>query len=340
MEVLTAKEQVIQAGRVLLEKGLVARTWGNVSCRIDRETFAITSSGRSYELLTPQDIVQVKIADLSHNPNEKPSSEVRIHAELYKTCDAVNFIIHTHQENASVLSAIGFDVIRLDKAYEGLGDEVLCADYALPGTKKLCKNVLKSVKESKGNAVIMKNHGVLCFGGDFEETLAIATTLEVACVQYIDKKRERFGDGKAYEDFPEEIVDMEFLEQLKEAAGDKKKIIWNEDPEVIRVSKLVSSLDPFVDDFAQIVGHKMITSWGDISKIKKHLCQNGAFFIFGRGAICMGDTQSDAEAISMIVRKNCKAFLGITLFCKPKPINPIECMLMRLHYLKNYSKKI
>ena len=56
MDILQAKEIVIAAGKKLVETGLIARTWGNVSCRIDQNYFAITPSGRDYLSLTPEDI--------------------------------------------------------------------------------------------------------------------------------------------------------------------------------------------------------------------------------------------------------------------------------------------
>ena len=49
MDEFTAKELVVKAGLELVRNGLIARTWGNVSCRLDDKTFAITPSGRSYE---------------------------------------------------------------------------------------------------------------------------------------------------------------------------------------------------------------------------------------------------------------------------------------------------
>lgn len=340
MEVLTGKEQVIKAGNRLLEKGLVARTWGNVSCRIDEETFAITPSGRGYASLTPEQIVSVKMGDFSYDIDQKPSSEMKIHGEIYKLCKDVNFIIHTHQESASVVSAIGFDVIRLDKIYDYIEDEILCAQYALPGSKKLCKNVMKSVAESKGKAVILKNHGAICFGESLEEAFEIASTLELACKNYIDKKREKFGDTKAYEDLQEEDLSFDSFAELENTVNKGIGLVWNKDPEVVRASKLVSCMKPFVDDFAQLIGVKMVTLQENLEQMKKATNNYDTFFVFGKGAVCVGRTQADAEAASMIVRKNCKAFLGISLFCKPKPINIVECGMMRFKYLKNYSTKV
>jgi hypothetical protein len=95
------KNLVVKAGLELVRSGLIARTWGNVSCRIDGETFAITPSGREYHSLTADDIVTVKIKDLSYEGSIKPSSEKGIHAAVYQLYPDMNFVIHTHQENAS-----------------------------------------------------------------------------------------------------------------------------------------------------------------------------------------------------------------------------------------------
>ncbi|MDF2673982.1 MAG: class aldolase/adducin family protein, partial [Clostridiales bacterium] len=105
MNVNAAKELVVKAGIRLVESGLIARTWGNVSCRIDEYSFVITPSGRDYLSLTADEIVTVKISDCSYSGNIKPSSEKGVHAKVYKLYSEANFVIHTHQENASVISA-------------------------------------------------------------------------------------------------------------------------------------------------------------------------------------------------------------------------------------------
>ena len=97
MDINKAKEIVVMAGKKLVESGLIARTWGNVSCRVSDTQFVITPSGRAYETLTPEEIVLVNISDLSYEGDIKPSSEKGIHAEAYKHRHDVNFVIHTHQ---------------------------------------------------------------------------------------------------------------------------------------------------------------------------------------------------------------------------------------------------
>lgn len=180
-----ARKLVVKAGIELVASGLIARTWGNVSCRVDENTFVITPSGRDYLSLTPEEIVPVKIADCSYTGDIKPSSEKGIHAEVYLLRPEVNFVIHTHQNQASVISAAGLNCIKFSHSFPWLGDEILVAPYALPGTKKLRRNVSQVLALTQGQAVIMQNHGALCFGRNYEETFQTAYQLEEACGDYI-----------------------------------------------------------------------------------------------------------------------------------------------------------
>ncbi|MDD3416659.1 MAG: class II aldolase/adducin family protein [Lachnospiraceae bacterium] len=188
-----AKESVVKAGVRLVESGLIARTWGNVSCKINKEYFVITPSGRDYLSLTPDEIVTVAISDCSYTGDIKPSGEKRVHAEVYRQNPNINFVIHTHQENASVVSALGLDSIKSDLKLPLLGQKIICASYGLPGTKKLQKGVSEALKCSEGNAMIMKNHGAVCFGKDAEEAFAIASDLEKVCESFIESQYKKIA---------------------------------------------------------------------------------------------------------------------------------------------------
>lgn len=186
MDTLEAKEFVVKAGRKLVESRLIARTWGNVSCRISDTHFVITPKGRDYLSLTVDDIVEVAIADCSYNGDTKPSSEKAMHAAVYKHDPNVNFVIHTHQENASVVSAAGVEIMKVGGKYPLLGDEVIIADYALPTTKKLARKAAKALTRTSGHAVILAKHGALCFGSNDEEAFQAASDLEAACEEFVE----------------------------------------------------------------------------------------------------------------------------------------------------------
>ena len=195
MDVLTAKKLVIEAGERLVETGLIARTWGNVSCRVDDKTFVITPSGKPYIGLTPDDIVEVAINTLEWGGNVKPSSEKGIHAEVYKEYPEANFVIHTHQKIASAVSALSTGIEKVTgEAADLIGSVIHLGGYGLPGTKKLKKGVTNALKLGASKAVIMAHHGALCFGKDSEEAFQVANSLEKVCADYIlDSAKSKLG---------------------------------------------------------------------------------------------------------------------------------------------------
>ncbi|MDD6021818.1 MAG: class II aldolase/adducin family protein [Oscillospiraceae bacterium] len=189
MDIITAKEAVINAGKKLVEYGLIARTWGNVSCRISDTQFVITPSGKPYESLTTDDIVTVNISDLSYDGDVKPSSEKGIHAQCYALRPDINFVIHTHQMNASVVSALGLDITGLEgRSREIIGNEIVVSGYGLPGTKNLRDGVVSALGRTNSKAIIMAHHGAICLGKDYEDAFAVANEVELVCSKFILRK--------------------------------------------------------------------------------------------------------------------------------------------------------
>ncbi len=320
MELSEAKRQVIKAGIELSQSGLIARTWGNVSCRTDEEHFVITASGRNYLTLTEDEVVKVNMEDLEYEGDIKPSSEKKIHREVYRLRPEANFVIHTHQSNASAVAAMGLDRIKLDKEYPGLGDQVLCAAYGLPGTKKLCKNTAEAIKAYKGQAVMMASHGALCFGSSYEEAFQVARTLEEACGKYLKSLGvPSWTEGEAVPD-----------------GAEGENLIWNDSPAVMKFMEVRSVLKPYLDDFAQLAGTSMKVIDDDKDAIAKAIENNTPVLVRGKGALCVAEESGDAGALSIVIEKNCRAALAAI---GSKPINPLECALMRLIYLKKYSKQ-
>ena len=186
MEIMQAKELVIKAGHELIASGLIARTWGNISCRISDTQFVITPSGRAYETLTPEEIVLVNIEDLEYEGEIKPSSEKGIHAACYKLRPEVNFVIHTHQVNASIVSALGNDINNVEgENAEVIGTNIPIASYGLPGTKKLRQGVIDAITRSDSKAAVMAHHGAVCMGVDYDDAFNVAKRLEDVCEQYV-----------------------------------------------------------------------------------------------------------------------------------------------------------
>lgn len=342
-----AEETVVMAGKKLVESGLIARTWGNVSCRIDERQFAITPSGRDYNTLKVNDIVIVNIEDLSYEGNIKPSSEKGMHADIYKYRKDINFVIHTHQLNASAISAVRENLPIIDEANNKLiGDKVICADYGLPGTKKLRDGVVKALEKNQSKAIILSNHGAVCMGKDYEETFNVAFELENECEDYIQGYISSYinnSDNICLTDNEKNII----VESLINKRKDINNVIFSNDDNIVLASKYCNKIMPLLDDFAQICGTSLMTVEfnknnieASLDLIRKALKRRTAVLIKGYGAICCGNNESDAGAVQIVTKKQCKAYIFARAKNNLKYINTIECRLMRFVYLKKYSKKI
>jgi L-fuculose-phosphate aldolase len=210
------KEQVIKAGLRLIEEGLVTRTWGNVSVKADENHMLITPSGRKYEDLIPDDIVLVNIQTSEYEGAIKPSSEHKLHSEIYRTRPEINAVIHTHQMNASTCAAARREVPPiLDDMAQIIGTTVRVAPYALPSTKKIVKGTVKALKGRM--AALMANHGAVCIGRDLSEAFVVCQVLEKACKAFIEA--EFLGGAKSINKFEAYLMHQFYLK--KYSAQDK-----------------------------------------------------------------------------------------------------------------------
>ncbi len=189
MELNEIRQKVCDAGRQLLREGLVARTWGNVSMRVNDTQMMITPSGRPYDELTPNDMVLVDIYTLKYEGKIKPSSELKLHCQVYKNRAHIRAVIHTHQMNASIVAAAQMEVEVIDETHQKIlgGTRIKTAPYALPNTKKITVESERAIEQA--NAALMANHGVVCIGENLENVFEVARTLELACANFIASKK-------------------------------------------------------------------------------------------------------------------------------------------------------
>ncbi len=214
-----ARIAVCEAGKKLLKEGLVARTWGNVSIRLNNTDMIITPSGRPYEELKPEDMVRVNYITHTYEGAIKPSSEYKLHTEIYKTRKHTNSVIHTHQMNASTVAVARREIPPiLDDQAQLLGPSVKVAPYALPNTKKIVKATIKALKGR--NAALMANHGAVCIGRDIEEVFVCCQVLEKAAKAFIEA--EFLGGAKSINKFEAWMMHKYYiLKYSKEAKKNK-----------------------------------------------------------------------------------------------------------------------
>lgn len=119
-----AAAALVDIGHQAYQRGWLPATSGNLSCRLDDGTVAITVSGRHKGRLCLDDIMRV---DREGRPIDakRPSAETLLHTQLYERFPEVGAVLHTHSVNATVLSRVSGAALHLDdlellKAFEGI----------------------------------------------------------------------------------------------------------------------------------------------------------------------------------------------------------------------------
>ena len=126
---LEARQAVVDMGHQLIEKNLVAGSWGNISVKVGEGLYAITPSGRGYSHQAPEDIVIID-KDCARVEGElTPSSESKLHTAIYADCPEAQAIIHTHSIYASALAAMHKSIPAIiEDLVQIIGGRVECAE--------------------------------------------------------------------------------------------------------------------------------------------------------------------------------------------------------------------
>lgn len=184
------QESVIAAACAMHTDQLTVANSGNISVRY-QQGFLITPSGVPYEQLKPADIVWLDMNGQVLQGQLKPSSEWRIHRDIYQEKTDVNAIVHAHAESATALSVTRkpLPAFHYMVALFG-GYQVPCAGYATFGTQALSAEVLQALQGY--SACLMANHGMIVTGSTLAKTYTRALELESLCTQYL--KAKALGD--------------------------------------------------------------------------------------------------------------------------------------------------
>ena len=169
---------LVEAARRCYAQKLFSGTSGNLSVRTDRGML-ITPTSVRYEVLTTEDIVHLRPDGTVLEGRLSPSSEWRMHAELYARFPEISAVVHTHSPYATAFAAAGKPIPEcLIEMRFFLGGAVPCAAYAEPGTREVglrCAEVLNG----RGGC-LMQNHGALAVGRNLDEALLRAEYMEDA----------------------------------------------------------------------------------------------------------------------------------------------------------------
>ncbi len=179
------REAIISVACAMGPANLTRGSSGNVSARLPAGSvgdFLITPTGMPYSVLKAADIVPLDLAGQSHG-SRLPSSEWRIHSDIYAQRPEVGAILHAHAPFATALACLRRSIPPFHYMIARFGGaDVRCADYATFGTVELSRVTLGALTGRK--ACLLANHGMIVLGETLDEVLALAIDFEDLCEQY------------------------------------------------------------------------------------------------------------------------------------------------------------
>lgn len=170
------RNDLIECGKRMCWDDLVQGSWGNISVRLSDNEMLTTPSAMDYFTIKPEDIVKLDLETLDYDNQRVPTSESKLHAEIYKTKKDCNAIIHTHSNGCSVFAAAQKGFKLEDPILREVVGDLNVSSYAPPRTEVMAAEVLKVLETS--NACIMANHGALFCGNSLELAIGIANAIE------------------------------------------------------------------------------------------------------------------------------------------------------------------
>lgn len=177
------RELIVEYGRAMIERGLTAGTFGNLSVYNEKENlFAISPSGMDYFKTGPEDVVVMTLDGEKVEGDRKPSSEVDMHRIFYQKRPGIHAVVHTHPRYATTLACLGWSIPPLHYLVAYSGREVPCTPYVQFGTYDLAQAAYETMGDNY--AVILGNHGLLCCGSTMSYTMDVSEQIEFCAQLY------------------------------------------------------------------------------------------------------------------------------------------------------------
>ncbi|MBI9016145.1 MAG: class II aldolase/adducin family protein [Phycisphaerae bacterium] len=173
------KKQIVDIAHKLWELRFVAANDGNISIKMNDREVLTTPTGISKGSLTVDMIIKtdMKGKPITFNSKYKPSSEVKMHIEVYEQRSDVKSIVHAHPPfcTSFAVAGIPLDKCILPEAILTLG-AVPITPYGMPSTMEIPDAIRPYIQNT--DAVLLANHGALTMGHDLTAAYYRMETLE------------------------------------------------------------------------------------------------------------------------------------------------------------------
>lgn len=171
------RQDIVDVGRLVYQKGWVAANDGNISIRLDEGRILCTPTMISKGMMQPDDMIVVDMQGNKLEGRRERTSEIMMHLTVYGLRPDVRSVVHAHPPVATGYATAGKSLNQalLPEVIIGLGCVPLAA-YGLPGTPELTEPMLPLIP--KYNAILLANHGAVAYGDEVFQAFFRMETVE------------------------------------------------------------------------------------------------------------------------------------------------------------------
>ena len=175
------RELICEIGSRVWQRGMASANSGNISARLDADTVLITPTLVSKGFMRPEQLLATNLDGEVLRGEGFPTSETPMHLRLYRERSDIGGVVHAHPPLATSFAVAGkaLDLHLIPEAVIFLG-EVPLVPFQPPGSPELAEAIVPYLEEY--DAVLMENHGVICWGSDVEQAYHRLETVEF-CAQ-------------------------------------------------------------------------------------------------------------------------------------------------------------
>lgn len=180
MTELELRQEMCNTGKRLLTCHLNHAAAGNISVRLDDNTYLISPTGFDLAKMEPDDIVKIDGTGKILESKNRPSSEWQFHLEIFATRPDANAIIHVHSPymTAYAVSNVPLTARILPEFVNTVG-ELPVVPYAVPHTRELADAVGKVIVDH--DCVLIANHGSITIGPNLTTAMNNVEISEFTC---------------------------------------------------------------------------------------------------------------------------------------------------------------
>lgn len=174
-------EEFVEQAHRIGNAGLTVCSSGNLSWRIGDEVL-VSGTGSWVPSLTKEKVSVCRLSTGDVLNGVKPSMESGFHLGVLRERPDVNVVLHFQSPYATAVACMKNPPADFNVTAEvpcHVGSHIPLIPYFRPGSKELAQAVIENMKNY--NSVLLRKHGQVVCGKDFDQAFERAMFFEMAC---------------------------------------------------------------------------------------------------------------------------------------------------------------